>query len=862
MSPDPSIQQLVDQILESNRAPEEVCIDYPQLLPVVRRRLNVLSAVEARVNLLFPPAGSARSDPDGAARQSAFDLPRIPGYELQAVLGRGGIGVVYKAWDLRLNRPVALKMLLSGEYAQLHQLERFHREVEAIAGIRHPNIVQVFDIGNHNDVPYFTMEYVEDGNLAQRLTGAPLHARQAASLAATLADAIGAVHGKGIIHRDIKPANVLMTADGIPKLTDFGLALQMNAQSGLTEVGMPVGTPSYMSPEQAGGNSAPLHPSTDIYSLGAILYEFLTGRPPFRAVTSVETRRQVIENEPAAPSKLNAKVPGDLETICLKCLSKDPIRLYATAGDLSADLRRFLAAQPIHARPVGSVERMFLWARRQPAKAAAAASAVLLALLIGAAGFLLASQRAQNVREVTDELNEVKQLQLQSDWSGGDAKLERVKVQLGAGGPDVLRQRLLLLEQLSQGHQLIDRLDAICLDRASEVDGLVSNAQADQGYETEFRVSGLGSVGDAPKIVAARIAASPFRAELVAALDDWSGCAKNQTRRAWLMDVARRADPDPWRDVARDPAKWSNKAAVTVLVQSVPQSENSVHLLLALAVSLEGQGGDARPLLTSIQRQHPDDFWANFWLGRALRKSDPEEAVGYFRAALALRPGTAIVYANLGSALQYADHTDDAVEAFEQAVKINPDYPWAYGFLGKVFWYRGNHTQAILEYEHIIHLQPTNATARYNLAKALWMEGRFDEAAEQFWQSLQLDPNKALTHFGLGQLFQAEGKIDQAVAEFKRAIELQPDFIRAHFALAEVYRDQHKFAEATAEYQLVLAQSSWHGRANYGLGEILRAKGDFPGAIEQYRRAVELDPTFEEASESLAAALKSPGANR
>ena len=308
------------------------------------------------------------SSPFGDPSSTPFsaDLPQIPGHEVQEVLGRGGMGVVYKARHVRLNRSVALKMLLTGAHASPESRERFLREAEAVAGLRHPNIVQVHDMGDQDGQPYFTMEFVEGGNLAQKLAGTPQPPRQAAALLATLAEAVQAAHQSGIVHRDLKPSNVLLTADGTPKISDFGLARRMEGEAGLTWTGTAVGTPSYMAPEQAEAKPLTWGPAVDIYALGAILYELLTGRPPFRAETAAETLRQVISQDPVPPSRLNAKVPRDLETICLKCLEKDPHRRYASAAALAEDLHRFQRNEPIVARPVGSLERALRWTRRNP----------------------------------------------------------------------------------------------------------------------------------------------------------------------------------------------------------------------------------------------------------------------------------------------------------------------------------------------------------------------------------------------------------------------------------------------------------------------------------------------------------------
>src|SRR3954463_2191896 len=347
MIDDPRVFQLLEELLDSGGRPEEVCRSCPELLPRVRARLQRLRLLEQEVSALFPP-----SDPPVGVRPAALptaELPRIPGYEVLEELGRGGMGVVYRAWHLRLDRPVALKMLLVGPFARPKERERFLREAQALAALEHPNIVQVYEFGDLDGLPYFTMEYVRGGNLARKLAGMPQPPRQAAALLATLAEAVQAAHRCGIVHRDLKPANVLFTADGTPKIGDLGLARRLDGEAGLTWTGTAVGTPSYMAPEQAESRPQTLGPAVDIHALGAILYELLTGRPPFRAETASETVRQVISRDPVPPSRRSGEVPGDLEAICLACLHWDPHFRYADAAALAADLHHFLGAEAIAA---------------------------------------------------------------------------------------------------------------------------------------------------------------------------------------------------------------------------------------------------------------------------------------------------------------------------------------------------------------------------------------------------------------------------------------------------------------------------------------------------------------------------------
>jgi serine/threonine-protein kinase len=268
------------------------------------------------------------------------------------------MGLVYKARQHGLNRVVALKMILAGGHASDTDLARFRAEAEAIARLRHPNIVQVYEIGEHSGLPYFSLEFCGGGSLDRKLSGTPLPSREAAELVSRVARAIDEAHRKDILHRDLKPANVLLGEDGTPKITDFGLAKRLDGPSGQTASGAVLGTPSYMAPEQAAGKTKAIGPAADIYGLGAILYELLTGRPPFRAATPLDTLLQALENDPAPLRLLNPQVDRDLETICLKCLEKEPGHRYPSAQLLAEDLERYLAGEPISVRSINVLERL------------------------------------------------------------------------------------------------------------------------------------------------------------------------------------------------------------------------------------------------------------------------------------------------------------------------------------------------------------------------------------------------------------------------------------------------------------------------------------------------------------------------
>jgi serine/threonine-protein kinase len=382
------------------------------------------------------PVDAAAAENSAARPKKGRELPTVPGYEILAVLGRGAMGVVYKAHQTRLNRIVALKMVLAGAHASPQQLARFDQEARAVARLQHPNIVQIHEIGERDGLPYFSLEFVDGGTLSQLIDRHPQPPRTAAELTETLARAMQFAHEQNVIHRDLKPDNVLLTRSAprssgsvsmepgsrslfsgsaksvelgaaatalTPKISDFGLAKAIEEGSQNTASGTIMGTPSYMAPEQARGDTSALGPLCDLYSLGAILYDLLTGRPPFQGATILDTLDQVRNREPVPVRQLQPKVPIDLETICLKCLQKDPGKRYANCAELADDLARFLAGHPIQARPVSGAERFWRWCRRNPRVAGLTAAAALLLVCTAAVSLWAALTMSAKNKVIEDE---------------------------------------------------------------------------------------------------------------------------------------------------------------------------------------------------------------------------------------------------------------------------------------------------------------------------------------------------------------------------------------------------------------------------------------------------------------------------
>lgn len=360
--------------------PEELCAEHPQLVTAVRQRILAAQTMEHIPGSTRSDSGGTLEAPGAGAGPDGDVLPQIPGYDIVRVLDQGGMGVVYEARQRELGRTVAVKMI-SGPRLGPTQLARFRTEAEASARLQHPNFVQIFEVGQVNGRPFFSMEFVDGGNLAQHLSRARPAPRHAADLVGTLARAIHTAHASGVVHRDLKPSNVMLTAAGVPKIADFGLAKRLDVESGHTLSGEVLGTPSYMAPEQAAGRTEQVGPASDVWALGAILYELLTGRPPFLGASPLDSLHQVTTQDPVPPARLAPATPPDLEAICLKCLEKDPAARYPSAHELAEDLQRFRDGRPVRARRIGKAHRAWKWARRHREGVVLACTGAMTAVL-------------------------------------------------------------------------------------------------------------------------------------------------------------------------------------------------------------------------------------------------------------------------------------------------------------------------------------------------------------------------------------------------------------------------------------------------------------------------------------------------
>jgi serine/threonine-protein kinase len=830
------VTQLVLRVLDSDCTPEEACKESPELLAEVLEQLQHIRSIDMQVDALFPESPSESMDGAEDLASDARTLPQVPGHEVLSVLGHGGMGAVYKARHIRLNRAVAVKMLLAGTHSDPASLKRFLREAEAVAALRHPNIVQVHEVGEHDGLPYFTMELIEGGSLNQKLKARAFDAREAASLVSILAEAVDVAHSSGIVHRDLKPANVLLTPDGVPKIVDFGLARRIEAESSLTRTDALLGTPSYMAPEQAQGGSRAVGPAADVYALGAILFATLTGRPPFIGDAWPLTLRHVLEDEPTPPSRLNSRVPRDLETICLKCLSKDPTRRYVTAGDLASDLRRFVHGEPIHARPIGIVERAAKWVRRRPAHATIAAGAVLAAVSLAGALLWLSLQRAAIAHAAEEDLREVDRAVATVSWASARTAVERARARLATAGSSDLAGSV---EQAARDLDLVDLMDTIRMQQAALTDGKLdrerNKSAADSAYRAAFRELGFGELPEHRREAAARIRSSRIRPVLVSALDSWATCVIDDlTLRDALLDVVRLVDPDPtgWRDCVRDPSTWNDKRALAELVDSAPASAESIQLLLALAEHVISVGADAKPFLTRIQQEYPADFWACTTLGRVLLPEHSASAVGYFQAALAMRPDSATARTNLGAALGAAGRIDESIVQAREAILLDPSMAYAYATLGRGLSAKGDFADAAGNFMIALGIDPSafSTETRCNLGRCLLETGRLDESVVELRAAVRLDPRSNAAHYALGYALHTSGLVDEASEQFRQSIALEPRHFAAHESLGYVLQATGRVDEAIECFRETVRLKPSHAAARETLIHALIARGRFADA--------------------------------
>jgi tetratricopeptide (TPR) repeat protein len=879
---------------------EEYARRYPPFAAVLRQVLSALELVQLS-------SGAGPPAPGPAAGAPAAGL--LGDFRVLREVGRGGMGVVYEARQLSLNRRVALKVLPFAAALDARQLQRFKKEAQAAAHLHHSNIVPVFAVGEDRGTHYYAMQFIEGRSLAEvigdlraqaagaagaapapdtlpvaclsteRSARRPTFFRTVARLGLQAAEALEHAHQEGVVHRDVKPANLLVDAKGNLWVTDFGLARLQN-EAGLTVSGDLVGTLRYMSPEQALAYPGGVDHRTDVYSLGATLYELLTLRPAFDGRDRQELLRRIASEEPRPPRRLSPAVPAELEIIIRKALEKEAGARYATAQELADDLRRFLEDKPIRARRPSWLEQARKWARRhRPAVwSAAAASLVALAVLAGSVGWVARDRATRQGRVAADlraALEEAERSRREGQWPRAQAAARRAEALLrdGAADPAVAERVRGLLRELAEEEadgRLVARLDEIRLLQAEvnvKEDRFVLERALPE-YRRAFGDYGLRAGATAPEEAAARLRRRPaaIRGPIVGALDHWLVLARYRKapEAGWLERALSAADSDAWRQRVRAARARGDRLALEELAREVDATAQPPEALFLLDLSLPRRDarGDAVALLRRAQAAFPGDFWINHDLGMALRCCRPPqhaEAIRFLTAAVALRPDSAGAILNLGGALSEAGRLDEAVAAYRRAIELRPDYATAHYNLGLTLGKQGRPDEAAAAHRRAIELRPDFAWAHCDLGVVLLAQGRPDEAVAAFRKAVELRPACAAYHYNLGNGLVARGRPDEAAAAFRRAIDLKDDWAEAHCNLGGALGKMGRHDEAVAAFRRAVARKPALAIAHYNLGDALAATGRLDEAVAAYRKAVEVRPEYAEAHCNLGKALGKMG---
>jgi tetratricopeptide (TPR) repeat protein len=832
------------------------------------------------------------------------------------------MGVVYEAEQVSLGRRVALKVLPFAATLDPRQLQRFQNEARAAAGLHHTNIVPVYGVGQERGVHFYAMQFIDGQSLAAFLEaerggansdqpttafGEPAgpaadtavqaaastvraprdqgYFRRVATSVIQAAEALDHAHQLGVVHRDVKPANLILDATGRVWVTDFGLA-QIQTDTRLTMTGDLVGTLRYMSPEQALAKRVVIDHRTDVYSLGATLYELLALRPVFEGDDRQELLRQIAFEEPRPPRRINKAIPPELEIIVCRALEKSPADRYATAQELADDLRRWLEDRPIRARRPSLAQRLGKWRLRHRVLVRTTAALLLTGLLLlGAFLWREERQRTTAERAVGVSLERVQWLREQERWDEALTVLAMAEAHLEGRGLEELRDRV---RGQKRDVEMLARLEKARMQMAgySKETDLFDPAGSDRLYAEAFHWYDLDMSAGDPQETAKRIEASAIRTRLILALDEWASLkdALQKGSAERLRATADLADADTWSRQLRAADKRSDRGMLENLAKQEEAFGQSGPNLWRLATALDraGSAPTAERMIRRAQHQQPADFWTNFSLAAILARRearDPAEEIAFLRAALALRPQNHVTWWVLGDILRKQSKLAEAEVAYRKAIALQPDFGAAHINLGTLLCDHLNRpAEAEDIFRKVIALRPDEVTAYANLPVALRNQGKIAdavavchklinlkpasalayhqlglilaqenpaEAEKAYRKALDLDPKFASAHFRLGLLLEQTGKLDEAIREFQEGTNLRRKQQRPNhgveIALGRARLKKGQLEEAIAEFQAVLKVNKDDREAHFLLGLAFEQKGALHAAIGAYREAARLD---------------------
>ncbi|HVS33935.1 MAG TPA: tetratricopeptide repeat protein, partial [Gemmataceae bacterium] len=909
----------------------------------VREELRQIADPDVQASLAHVPSrdvlGATGPYSPQVATIDSVGAPSMVGrrFRLLRPHAEGGLGKVSVARDEELHRDVALKEIKQHHADHAESRARFLVEAEITGGLEHPGIVPVYGLGAYADGrPFYAMRFIKGDSLKEAierfhqekgpLTGGPrmLELRQLLSRFNAVCNAVAYAHSRGVLHRDLKPANVMLGKYGETLVVDWGLAKPLggsingegasegplqpasSGDSAPTQMGKAVGTPAYMSPEQAAGRPDQLGPVSDVYSLGATLYCLLTGKAPFERGDLGGVLQRVQRGDFPRPRQVRRDVPRALEAVCLKAMALRPEDRYATSNALAEDVEKWLADEPTTAYREPWRVRAWRWVKRHRTPAAATAAALLAAgLLLGVGLWWKADEDARAAatakrqaeerdREVRSGLAEAAQLREQGRFGEARTVLKQVEARLGGGGPVELASRL---AQAGKDVEIVEQLQETPLLAARGIsEGKYDLAAGAKRYSKLFSDYGIDPATLDPVEAAARIRASDIQEQLIVALDFWASYLPAQDgERARLMEAAGRADQDERRKELRQAWSQQDPQALERELDRWDASSLPPTTTVAVAAVLRGKGSASRAeqVLRAVQQVHPNDFWVNYQLSCLLVETPgrQEEALGFLRAAVALQPDSpgahnqlglllsvtgrreaaekeyrravqikedyAEPHANLGNLLAMTGRREEAEKEFRRAIGIKEDDPYAHSGLGIVLKNAGRGEEAEKEYRRAIQIKDDFAEAHYNLGILLaGEEGRREEAEKEFHRALQIKEDNADAHTNLGILLDGEGRREEAETELRRAVQLKDEDAVTHRNLGFLLAKEEKREEAETEFRRALHIKEDDPDAHTKLGNLLADTGRRDQAETEYRRALQIKDDFALAHYSLGLLLR------
>lgn len=910
MNKTPQLEAIFFAALEESSPPareaylDDACAGDPGL----RRRVEKMLAAQKQ-------ASSFLEQPAVSSNRAATALPPrevagavIGPYKLIEPIGEGGMGTVWMARQEKpVQRKVAVKVIKPGMDTR-EVVARFEAERQALALMDHPNIAKVFDagtVGGDNSQfavpaapglscsdegrPYFVMELVKGVPVTAYCDAHRLTPRQRLELFLPICQAVQHAHQKGIIHRDLKPSNVLVAMyDGqpVPKVIDFGVAKAtgqtLTEKTVVTGFGAIVGTVEYMSPEQASFNQLDVDTRSDIYSLGVLLYELMTGTTPFTRLelsrrSLLDTLRVIREEEPTRPSaklstaeglpalaanrgmeplRLTRLVRGELDWIVMKALEKDRNRRYETANALAMDVQRYLADEPVLACPPSLTYRLQKFTRKNKANLGAAAVLGLAMLVVVAAiGWVVRdrtaqyeeAQRANAARQAKVDtqglriLDEVAWLEKEEKWPEALDAARRAAVLMASGDADAevmnrIRRAIADLELV----RLLDAIRAGRCEIATEV-RFDFRASAEQ-YASAFRGAGIDLTNMTLEEAAQQIRSrSAVLAALCPALDDWAVCCRAAGDRSTAEGVWKLAglvDSDVWRQKVRQALDSRDAQAMQILAQAPDLMRQPASTLMFLEVALRevGRSEAAADVLAIARRLHPADFWVHFGMAQVQEGKQPpnlEQAASCYRMALAVRPRSALAWNNLGTKLRTLKQSDEAIACYQRAIELSPTVFAPHHNLGLIWFEQGKLDNAMDCWRKALELNPKGAVIHCNLGHALMEQGKLDDALACFDKALELQPRFAVAYFNRAAALAKLNRLDEAIASYRQSIEIDPEFALTHQRLDALLLRKEKMQAVQKQVGIQREQD----------------------AIRAYREAIRLEPSLPQAYTSLARLL-------